>query len=113
MYEKFSIFEVDSAGSGGEYTVQVRLLYAIFSFGCGIDRLLGWIRMDERSRALDREHVWQYSNGPPVPNSVDYPDDQNLSCYSKHWTAICYGCICCDSGSSSTVVYILISAYVH
>lgn len=106
MYEKFSILEVDSAGSGGEYTVQVGLLYVIFSFGCGVDRFPGWIRVDKRSRALDREHVWQCFNGPPVPNSIDYYDDQNLGCCSKDWTAICCGCICCGSGSSSTIVLV-------
>ena len=30
MYEKFSNLEIDSAGGGGEYTVQVDILFSFF-----------------------------------------------------------------------------------
>ena len=32
MFEKFSNLDVDSAGQGGEYTVQVRFFFTIFFF---------------------------------------------------------------------------------
>jgi hypothetical protein len=35
------------------------------------DLALGWIWLDERSCALDREHLWSYSVGSSVPCSTD------------------------------------------
>lgn len=32
MFEKFSVFDIDSAGSGGEYTVQVDILLGFYKF---------------------------------------------------------------------------------
>ena len=53
MFEKFSNLDVDSAGRGGEYTVQVREKSRMrpVIFVCGYfpvtDVITGWIRLDE------------------------------------------------------------------
>ena len=58
MFEKFSNLDVDSAGQGGEYTVQVRFFFFFFHlkekhFFLNIFFfLVGWFRMDQWSFAL-------------------------------------------------------------
>lgn len=53
MFEKFNTTDVNSSGSGGEYTVQVRVL-APYSLELMLMlHCAGWIRVDERCRTLD------------------------------------------------------------
>ena len=52
MFEKFSNLDVDSAGQGGEYTVQVRLYIFFITFFFFLTKLkffffwVDWFRMD-------------------------------------------------------------------
>ena len=63
MYEKFSILNIDSAGGGGEYTVQVSIV-PVAVFVCKslmIYPLVGWFWMDQRSSIMGCEQLWQRS----------------------------------------------------
>ena len=71
MYEKFSSLDIDSAGGGGEYTVQVTYYFPSFLGIAVLIIAVGWVWLDERSSALDHEYLWSYSDGSSVPSSVD------------------------------------------
>lgn len=52
MFEKFSISDIDSAGRGGEYTVQVSLAVPAIQQRVHAD-LTGRLRLDKWSSSLD------------------------------------------------------------
>jgi alpha,alpha-trehalase len=68
MYEKFSNLEIDSAGGGGEYTVQVYLNFLFFLVGISVLTLLqdgfGW---------TNGVALWIASNYGPVLSDPQCP----------------------------------------
>jgi hypothetical protein len=62
MFEKFSNLDVDSAGRGGEYTVQVRIICGviyIFPLHAHHVILTGWLRMDQRRGFVGCQYIRQ------------------------------------------------------
>lgn len=76
MFEKFSNLDVDSAGSGGEYTVQVgTVLLSMYGL---MTRLPGWLRMDKRCRSLGGEQLWRGTGRTAMSRLVDEPSRDRL-----------------------------------
>jgi len=95
MFEKFSAFDIDSAGRGGEYTVQV----SCASLRCRDEMstllkfllyFVGWIWLDQWCSSLDCELLRLCDPSTGVPNFND-------CCYFSH----CEPSICCRDHCSS------------
>ena len=77
MFEKFSNLDIDSAGSGGEYTVQVRD-YITINERFDLTRLPGWLRMDKRCPSLGGEQLWRSTGRTAMSRLVDEPSRGRL-----------------------------------
>ena len=77
MFEKFSNLDIASAGSGGEYTVQVRDCITI-NERFDLTRLPGWLRMDKRCPSLGGEQLWRGTGRTAMSRLVDEPSRDRL-----------------------------------
>ena len=73
MFEKFSNLDIDSAGRGGEYTVQVSVnVYSLVLWPLNY-HWQGWLWLDKRRGSLGCEELWPDIGGSAVSISLKCP----------------------------------------